>query len=149
MKTRKYIEIVYSHETQINLRNWALDNGFDLTLSWGQEEREIEDFEFHTTVMYSRNESFLPNEVRTTAPSEVKPIGFKLLDGFPIIELEFSGTLKRIFEHYVSMGLVHSYDDFIPHISISYSREDYNLKQYTLPNFPLIFDRLNVEDIEE
>jgi len=148
--SRKYIAIVYDDETQEMLREWAIENGFDLTKTYSGNDQRPEDFEFHTTVFYSVNESDIKNGV-TPSFGEAKAKGFKLLgedNDIPVLQVDSAdiAVLRRTFEH---MGLEDQWPNYIPHISLSYVRKNYDLSGMKLPEFRMKFGRLKIEDIKE
>lgn len=153
---RKYIKLIYDDVTQKKLRQWCYEKGFDITQSYSGRNLSPEEFEFHTTIFYSSNESSLSNKTvyldknQTVYRSEID--SFALLgDDFdiPVIKLKNSGVISVLRELYESIGLEDEYDEYIPHISISYVRSQYYSKDIELPKFPLVFDKLRIEDIEE
>ncbi len=147
--SRKYVAVVYDEETQRKLRAWCTENGFDLTKNYSGKDQASEDFEFHTTIFYSDNESDIENGTKP-AIGDVEATGFKLLsDNHDIPVLTVSGdisVLRRTFEH---MGLECTYPNYIPHISLSYVRKDYDLTGMKLPDFRMKFGELKIEDIDE
>lgn len=146
---QKYIAIQYNKETQNNLRNWAKENGYDLTKKYGGEIQKETDFDFHTTIFHSINPIMLFNQEMKTEPSEVFIKGFEFLGeekNIPVLLLEFAGQLKNIRKHYEKMGLLDKWESYKPHISVSYSS---TFEPKTLPTFKLIFDKLIIEDILE
>lgn len=148
---RKYVAIVYDEESQRKLRKWCQENGFDLTKTYGGEDQSPEDFEFHTTVFYSINESPMKNEVIPLTHGEAFPVKFKLLGDekdIPVLVISSPG-IKDIREEFVRRGLMDKWPDYIPHISLSYVRKDYDLRGIKLPDFRMNFGHLKIEDINE
>lgn len=150
-QNRKYIAIVYDGETQENLRNWCKENGFDLSKSYGGKDQKPEDFEFHTTVFYSENEMKLKNETVPLTKGEAFVSKFKLLGpdkNIPVLVID-SPDIKDIRAHYEQLGLKDKWPDYIPHISLSYVRKDYDLNNMKLPEFRMKFGTLKIENINE
>ena len=148
---RKYVAVIYDDETQLLLRDWCKENGFDLTKSYSGIEQEASDFEFHTTVVYSINEVDMKNETRPLTSGEAVAVKFKLLgdeNDIPVLVVS-SPDIKEIRKEMVSHGLMDKWPDYIPHISLSYVRKDYDLNGLKLPNFRMNFGRLAIEDINE
>lgn len=152
---KKYIAVIYDNETQLRLRQWCAENHIDLTYSYSGQKQPAEAFEFHTTIFYSINDSdpMLPNGINKTPQSPVTPIGFEVLGEqrrIPVIYLESSGYVQHLRQHFSSLGFEDKWDDYQPHISLSYSPDnDVDIDHLILPRFPLIFDKLEISDIDE
>lgn len=150
---RKYIAVEYDSETRQHMKRWCEANGFDLAYGYNGEPRNPNDFDFHTTVFYSINEADpkQPNGKHALDKSRAVPVGFKLLgenEDIPVIQLAEEGYLKHLRDHFKRLGLRDKWDNYIPHMSLSYSRDKVDFSQLTLPTFSLYFDKLVVEDIE-
>lgn len=151
MCSRKYVAVIYDDETQTKLREWCIENGFDLTKSYNEADQDPSEFEFHTTVFYSQNEVSMKNEVIPLTHGEAFPVKFKLLGenkDIPVL-LVSSSDLNDIRDEYEQRGLQDKWPDFLPHISLSYVRKDYDLKGLKLPAFRMKFGELKIEDIDE
>lgn len=152
--SRKYIAIIYDDETQKKLRKWCQDNGFDLTKSYSGNDQKAEDFQFHTTVIYSTNKSLLENNPHASIEkTPVYPKDFKLLDenhDIPVLRLNYSEEIRNLRSYYEGLGLKDAWPDYKPHISLSYVRDpNYDLKKLRLPTFTMTFEALKIEDIKE
>jgi 2'-5' RNA ligase len=150
-QSRKYVAIVYDDETQKKMREWCHKNGFDLTKKYNGEDQAPEDFDFHTTVFYSVNEVSMKNKELRLTHGEAFPRSFKLLGenkDIPVLVVSSSdlNALRNIFEH---EGLKDKWADYVPHISLSYVRKDYDLSGLKLPDFRMTFGVLKIEDISE
>jgi 2'-5' RNA ligase len=148
---RKYVSVIYDDETQIKLRNWCKENGFDLSKTYNAENQDPSDFKFHTTIFYSENESIMKNEILPLVHGEAFPLKFKLLgdnQDIPVL-LVSSGDLNDLRDEYERKGLKDKWPDFLPHISLSYVRKDYDLSGLKLPEFRMKFGELKIEDIDE
>ena len=148
--SRKYVAVIYDDETQEKLCDWCESNGFDMTKNYSSMEQKATDFEFHTTVSYSENEVSMKNE---TLPfnGEVFPVRFKLLgdnEDIPVLVVS-SPELNNIRSEFEQRGLRDKWPDYLPHISLSYVRKDYDLTGIKLPDFRMNFGRLTIEDINE
>lgn len=148
---RKYVKVVYDCETQLKLRNWCIENGFNLDVNYSGFPQEIDDFEFHSTVIYSKNivDGF-ENKIIEVNKTKVKPVEFRLFgeeENIPvlIIESEHINSLHSWCEYH---GLIDYWEDYIPHISLSYSPiKDISNKK--LPDFELYYDTIVIEDLIE
>jgi 2'-5' RNA ligase len=148
--SRKYVAVVYDAETQQKLRGWCEENGFDLTKSYSGNDQAPEDFEFHTTVFYSENESNIENGI-ISIDGEVRATGFKLLgedNDIPVLVIT-SPDLVALRKEFKSMGLKDKWPTYVPHISLSYVRKDYDLSGMKVPDFRMNFGELKIEDIDE
>lgn len=146
---KKYVEAQYDEESQRMLRQWCQETGFDLTYKWSGRRIEPEQFDFHTTIMYSINDSDIETGAeKLTTRVEVYPVGFKVLDEYiPTLIVESAG-LDVLHNVYKFLGLQHSFSDYLPHISISYKRdENYDDKVFELPKFPIYFDKINITNV--
>jgi 2'-5' RNA ligase len=149
---RKYVAVEYDDESQKKLREWALDNGFDLTAKFNGEKQEPEDFDFHTTIFYTTNEVPLRNRVMPQSSSEVIITGIKFLgedEDIPVLSVSLSGAIKDIREHFERLGLEDKWPSYQPHISLSYAKKRVDTDKIVLPNFRPKFDRIVIKDIEE
>lgn len=150
-KNRKYVAVIYDEETQQKMREWCQANGFDLTKTYSGKDQSPEDFDFHTTVFYSVNEVSMKNGVLPLTHGEAFPRAFKLLgenQDIPVLVVSSSdlNSLRDIYKH---EGLEDRWPDYIPHISLSYVRKDYDLSGLKLPDFRMKFGELKIEDISE
>lgn len=152
---RKYVAIIYDLETQINMRNWCHDNGFDLSQGYGGVPQNPEDFEFHTTVFYPINEVDEPHEdpgYNLIETREVIPMKFGMLgenQDVPVLKLELCSTIAILRKKYEDMGMQDKWDNYVPHISLSYAKSPRDVSKLQFPNFKLKFNRVTVEDIKE
>lgn len=148
---RKYISVSYDTESQKNLTKWALDSGLDLSVGFDVEEQKISDFDFHSTLIYSNEESDLANAEISVERSRVIPAAFGYLGpekNVPVIMLT-AEPLTAIMKHYsTTYGLTNSYPDYKPHISISYSLEPTDITKLKMPTFPIFFDVIRIENVK-
>ena len=152
MAKRKYVSVKYDKESQDKLRDWATKNGFDLAVKYNGEEQDPKEFDFHTTVFYSTNESNIRNKEQNLSPAEVTITGIKFLGDdkdIPVFSIELSGGIKDLREQYESLGLEDKWPSYQPHISLSYAKEQRDVSNMKLPDFKPKYDTLIIEDIEE
>lgn len=143
---RKYISVVYSQETQENIRNWAIDHGFDVKKSYSGRVLD-EPMVYHSTVMYSTNTSRLEAQSYPMPSYKVMPTGMAwYAPNAPVIEIN-SPELSQLHLFWHNFGLRHTYPDFKPHISIAYDAN--GTLPTELPTFDLIFDQVVIEEIKE
>jgi hypothetical protein len=157
MKSKKYTCVVYDKKTQELLKNWCIENGFDISVNWKGEPKE--NFEFHTSIIYSKNEVELEDsrfDFSDWHPKHrtVTPIGFKYLtntitgkDEIPVMLIK-SEAIDSFYLYETGVtGLIHSYDKLIPHITLSYVYKD--IKDLKLPDFDIVFDNYVIESLKD
>jgi 2'-5' RNA ligase len=152
MATRKYVAVQYDKESQDKLREWCLENGFDLSVKYGGEEQDPTEFDFHTTVFYSTNEVMLRNKISKLSPTEVTITKIKFLGenkDVPVFEIELTDGIKDLRGHFENLGLEDKWPSYEPHISLSYAKEQRDVSKIKLPDFKPKYDRLIIEDIKE
>ncbi|MBO9427963.1 hypothetical protein [Sulfitobacter sp. R18_1] len=145
---KKYISVVYTDETQRNLRNWCLDHGIDLTVNYDGSSIPAEKFVFHTTLMLtkSRHKHVLNRDVPVRACMEQIDLARFGKDGAGLglrITSKQLDRMRRIFE--VNHHMVDTWSTFDPHISLSYSHPGQIPSE--IPKFPLVLKSLTVEDV--
>ena len=148
-KKRKYVAVIYNEESQKLLREWCNDNGFDLTRTYGGDIQDETDFDFHTTIFYTTNEVYLRNEAYPIQPPEkVSITGIKMLGenkDIPVLSVSSKG-IDNLRKYYEGLGLEDQWDEYIPHISVSYVRKKVDTSNITLPDFDVYFDKVVVKD---
>jgi len=148
METKKYVAVIYDDKTQKLLRKWCKENGFDLTKKYSGEDQKEEDFDFHTTIFFTSNELHLKNEEKNVSPSKVTITGMEMLGlekDIPVFKVE-SEAIMDIRKKYEDMGLEDVWDEYIPHISVSYDKKQRDLEALKLPVFDLYFDKIVIDD---
>lgn len=151
--SRKVVVLLASHDTQNGLQAWAKGQGFDLTLSYGGALQAAEDFDFHTTLVASANEVFVPETQHVIEPVEIDAVGFDVLGvdrRVPALKLAPSPDLALMRAFFVeTYGIEPTFADFKPHVSLSYAwAGDPALEGLALPTFPLVFDQLRVKTLK-
>ena len=146
---KKYVCLTFTDETNAKLRQYALDNGFNLTVSYDDKPQKAEDFDFHITVFYTSSEADA-KDVGTVdlEPFEVKISGFELLgdeNDVPVLLVQRDKILNTIRKEFVFIGYEDKWPDWKPHISLSYQRKQY-AKPKKLPNFPIMVNKLSIEN---
>lgn len=145
----KYIAVEYDEKSQKKLREWALKNGFNLSVDYDDKPQDPKDFDFHTTVFYTVNKVLLRNSKRKIEPQEVTITGIDFLGvdkNIPVLKVEYSGAIKELRQKYEKMGLKDAWDTYKPHISLSYAKEKIDTKNIKLPDFKPTFDHIIVKD---
>jgi hypothetical protein len=150
---RKYIAAIYDDETQVNLRKWCTDNGFDLSKKFKGDDQKPEDFIFHTTIMYSETIHDLPNgKLPLTKPFLVKPFAFELLGedkDIPVMKVDGHGLYKARESYVEDYEMRDRWSSYLPHVSLSYVRDaSTDFSKIKLPKFKLWVNRIDIEDID-
>lgn len=152
MMRRKYIAVTYRRKSQQKLREWAMANGFDLSVKYNDEKQDPTDFDFHTTIFYSTNEINLRNRVIPKKPTEVTITGIKFLgtdNDVPVLTVSASGGIKELRQYYEDLGLEDQWPSYQPHISLSYAKKQVDISDMKLPDFKPTYDRVEIKDIED
>lgn len=150
--TRKYVAVQYDKESQDKLREWAIKNGFDLSVKYSGEKQDPKEFDFHTTVFYSTNEANIRNTTKKLPPTEVTITKIKFLGDdkdIPVFEIALTDGIKELREYFEDLGLEDKWPSYEPHISLSYAKQKIDTSDIELPNFKPKYDRLIIEDIKE
>lgn len=149
---RKYVAVQYDAETQKKLREWAKENGFDLTVKYDGEKQDEKKFDFHTTVFYSTNTSNIRNQTLKVKPTEVTIKGIKFLgenEDIPVLSIKLEEGIKDMRNYFERIGLEDKWPSYEPHISISYAKQKIDVSKINLPDFKPKYDMLIIEDIKE
>lgn len=149
---RKYVYVSYDKKSQEKLRKWCLDNGFDLSIKHSGEKQNPDDFNFHTTVLYSVNETDLKDGIiDVTRDNKVFITGMKHLgENLDVaVLLVMSPGLSSLRKMFEAKGLIDYWSAYLPHITVSYSTEIKDISSIALPDFTVEFDQLIIEDLEE
>ncbi len=143
----KYVAVQYDAETQKKLRDWAKANGFDLTSKYDGSPQAEEDFDFHSTIFFTTSKHDIPNHLKSIKPATAKAVDIIMLgDRIPVLKVE-SPTILAIRKHYEeTYGMQDQYPDYIPHVSVSYSKNLPDMSNIKLPDFPLVFNEIKVDD---
>lgn len=152
MAKQKYVSVTYDKESQKKLREWAIENDFDLTKKYNGDDQKPEDFIFHTTIFYTTNEVNLKNKKIKVEPTEVSIQGIKFLgenEDIPVLKLELTGKLKDLRIQYEDLGLEDQWPSYQPHISLSYAKEKRDVSKIKMPTFKPKYDIIEISDIEE
>ena len=149
---KKYVALQVSQESTAKLREYAKENGFDLTVSFSDEPQKETDFDFHVTVYFTTNTHRMTNGIFDIPEFEIHPTQLKVLgvnEDIPVIGIEPSGQLMTYRNRYTRLGFRDAWPDYLPHISLSYNRKEYDMSKIPLPNFPITVNKLKVADVKE
>ena len=144
----KYVAVQYDEPTQRKLRDWAKKNGFELTTKYDGSPQKEEDFDFHTTIFFTTSTHDLKNRMITLAPGgEARVVGMTMLgDNIPVLKVE-SPMIMRLRKHFEEEhGMKDAYPNYIAHVSVSYSKNLPDMSNIKLPDFPLTFNQVKIDD---
>jgi hypothetical protein len=122
--TKKYIEVQYSDVTQGYLREYCLDNEFDLSTRFNGDDQPVQAFDFHTTVWYTSNSVVMPNYSQDIDINDIEPKGFALFgpdENILVLEIDseqIRSIRDKLGDEY---GLEDEWPDYRAHITLSYS----------------------------
>lgn len=147
-KDGTYVSLEMSQESRD-----LLDNFVEMNL--GLKER-VDKKTYHITVIYSRTpvpsaEQLL--HMNTSIPVEAQPIGYEIFptksDGYCLVMRIICPYATRINSQLNAAGATSDYPDYKPHITIAYDiKEQVNPNSLPVPQFQLIFDKLNVAPLD-
>lgn len=148
---RKCIMIICDEPSHIKLRKWCADNGFDLTVNYDGEKQPIEDFDFHTTIVYSDTAVNMKNYKGPIESETAKIVGIKFLGeklDVPVLSIKSDGIMA-IKKKYTDLGLVDKWPVFQPHISLSYAKEVRDIKDIVLPDFDVTYNTMKIKNVDD
>lgn len=146
---KKYVCLRFTEESSQKLMQYALVNGFDLTVDYDGNKQSAEKYDFHITVFYTTSTHYVTNQVVSIKPFKVNYDKLDLLGenkDVPVIKLKNSGQLKKIRELFEQQGFQDSWPNYLPHISMSYNKRHYDLSEMELPDFEVYVDSLSIMD---
>jgi hypothetical protein len=149
---QKYIAVQYDSTTQRKLRDWAKENGFDLTVKYDGGSQSEEDFDFHTTIFYTETKHLMNNDSIPLVPSgDAKVVDIMMLGEYndiPVLKIE-SSAIQSIRKHFEDeFEMKDKWDEYKPHVSLSYSKKLPDMSNVKPPTFPLKFNRIEINDVE-
>lgn len=151
-KGRRIVILRANHETQVMLRDWAKEQGFDLAWNFDGWPQTSYDFDFHVTLIATENKVAIPEGARWVEPVTVEPIGFEALgDNVPTIALGQNHALDAMRAFFMTaFGAKPTFPTFKPHISLSYRwGGSPDLSALPMPPGPLVFDYMIVGALSE
>ena len=151
--TQKYVAVQYDEATQRKLRAWAEENGFDLSTKYDGTKQDPKDFDFHTTIFFTTTLHQIPNHTKVIAPGgSAKVVDIMMLgvnNDIPVLKIE-SPMVARIRKHYEdTYGMKDQWDEYKPHVSVSYSKDLPDMDKVKLPTFELTFNEIKVDDAQK
>jgi 2'-5' RNA ligase len=148
---RKFVCLLTDNVTSLRLEKLASRWGLDTSTKYDGSISD-EPFEFHMTLLYSIGESSYPNfETANIQPITVNGACLmKLGDKATAIKTTCPSDLTRLRDHIIrDMRLTHNFEDFLPHVSISYNpNHDLNLPK-PLWYFPIRFNRVAIRNVDD
>lgn len=124
-----YVAVKFSKETindLENLVNELVEHGMS---------NPVDDF--HATVVYSRKN--IDWDTATDIDETARPIGFEKFDTKEdkkcLVLLLTSDYLSRRFNLAMEKGATYDFDDYRPHITLSYDCGDFDISKLSIPDF--------------
>lgn len=146
-----YVGLIPTDECQLRLNKYATENGFDIAKGYGGIP-----FSFHLTILVSTNRSAIGRgNAYLSSVISCKARALALLGvnaDIPVILVKDQGMRLEGIRYAFERGnkLVPNFPDFVPHVTLSYNWDTTkDLQAVPLPNFPIEFDRIQVEDFIE
>lgn len=148
MNARKYVCVEFNELTNERLLDFCRYNNIEVK----SHPDYPDDFDFHVTIIFSENESNLPNvEFRlqpfTLYPEKLDAFGedgsclvLRILKTKPLMDLRC--TIER-------SGLTDKWPEYSPHCTLTYGFDDKSrLNKIMLPTFPLTVTKMKIKDIK-
>lgn len=145
---KKFVCLNYTPETNKLFFDFATKNNFDLSVKYDGSSQDPKDFRFHTTIYYTTNKLDSKNQTIEIEEFEVTPDHFELLGvdkDIPVLKLKNKGKIRELRNCFADQGYKDSWPDYKPHISLSYEKKNYNLKNINLPDFSITACSFTVE----
>lgn len=151
---RRVVTLRTSWETQDALRTWAIEQGFDLGWDYDGWPQASSWFDFHVTIVASKNAVSVPVEYRQIDALTVEPQDFVELGAdrrVPALRLKSHDKLRLMREFFVStFGVEPTFEEFVPHVSLSYRWDgEPVIETLPLPPFPIVLDALVVAHLKD
>lgn len=96
----------------------------------------------HMTLLYSKKPVKLPPERGRelhAKPLELRIMRHRTDKTDALVLVLDSPAAQRRHQEFINAGGMHDYDDFIPHVTLTYDVGDFDWKSLELPKFGLIF----------
>lgn len=141
-----YVCGVIADHTAANLDAWCIKHSIPSPV-----------IDFHTTVLYSRRAINVKSILAQVSPGsfELKPVRFDIFQsrydgGENVLVLVVSSSqLNDLHEKFIAAGGTHDFDDFTPHISLSYNiPTNFDVHKLMVPDFEVKIKHFHVEPID-
>lgn len=146
-KDGTYVSCDYDLLTAEKLATWCVENLIPQPLSADK---------YHSTLLYSRKPVPTAQEIvdKVDKEIELQPVGFKMFDSkedpsFKALVIELKAPqLIALHEKLIAAGGTHDYDDYTPHVTVSYNApRDLDVSMLKLPNFKVKIKGFKVEPL--
>ena len=147
-KIGTYVSCDYTITSAVKLQNWCDVNHIPSPLASGH---------YHSTILYSRKAVFDAQQIVEMFDEtvEMKIIGFKLFDSADhpekcalVLELE-APLLIALHERLIKAGGTHDYNDYTPHVTVSYDApSNLDLSLLKLPDFVITINSFKAEPLD-
>ena len=152
-ETHRYVAVQYDQATQKKLREWALENGFDLTVDFDGTEQSFNQFDFHTTIFFTTTKHTSPRFglYDVVVPNTARVTGYEILGKerqIPTLRVESDGILK-LRKYFEKEGYNDEWPEYKPHITVSYAQTFPDMSKIKLPDFELTFDKYKIQEAKQ
>ena len=147
-KTGVYASCSYDEDSLQLLADWMEGHNDLIPMPVPMEQ-------IHTTVVYSRKDFPCPigEDIQLQNPLSFCPAGFALLGKTEdelacLVLLLDADPLVDVHEYLVDQGAQHDYDDYIPHVTLSYGvPKDFDHSSIRVPDFCLKPSKIKFEPL--
>lgn len=136
-----------SNETNRKLEEFYRSLGVFRNFSWDGTPLK-KPFEFHVTIIFTKTPVDIPLGEFEITPTEVYPKGYEIFgenNDIPVLIVDgrnlepFRKTYKELYSFH------EEFPTWKAHISLSYDKNQVDIMQLTLPDFPIILDKMKVD----
>lgn len=108
---------------------------------------------YHITVIYSRTPVPTAEDYSGNSTAVASPVAYEVFqtkDAGKCLVLRINSTEASALNNQLTkMGATSDYDEYKPHVTLAYNAEmPEDLSVLPLPQFPLVFDRIEVEALD-
>lgn len=142
-----YVCGIIADHTAANLDAWCIKHSIPSPVT-----------DFHTSVLFSRRAINVKSILAELSPSEIdlKIVGFDIFQSRDdvggenaLVLVIDAPQLTELHEKFIAAGGTHDFDDFTPHISLSYSiPADFDVHKLTVPDFEVKIKHFRVEPLD-
>lgn len=141
-----YVSCDYDHSTGEKLLDWCVKSLIP---------KPLHPDKYHSTILYSRAPVPKADEIiKGQGPWELPVVGFKLFDSVEdisarsLVILLKAPQLEKLHKDLLAAGGTHDYDEFIPHLTVTYfAPRTFDLQALSVPDFKLKIKSLKVEPL--
>lgn len=148
---RKFISLIPSERSISRLKKVADRLGLDYSKNFSG--KDVDDFNFHMTLVFSNEEvNHVPNgEMPLGAPIVVNcAVLTRLGEKATVLRTTMCPRIAQLRQQLMATyKITHNFEDFIPHVSLSYVPNETHEYPKNMWYFPIEFTRVRVEDVTD